>query len=217
MRRAQSYSSINLYSKCPRQWEWRYVHGQKGPPNQSADRGTELHALLEDFFNGGPYPSANKTLAPWRRFMENLLQYEPTAEAEWVVLDEWVPCDFIDQGAYMRGKVDLTYIDHEGVRHILDWKSGRMYDDHKKQGMAYVALDPLPTERYATQFVYLDLPVQTKQWHYSATDRLDIKERLTNTIDAIALDNTYEPTPSRDACRYCPLSFKKGGNCTRAI
>lgn len=216
MKRAQSYSSISLYTKCPRQWEWKYVHRNYGPPNPAADRGTELHALLEEFFRGAPYPSANKTLAPWRRFMENLTQFNPTPEAEWAVLEDWTPCNYGDANPYLRGKVDLAYV-HEGFRYILDWKSGRMYDDHKKQGMAYVALDPLISEKYVTQFVYLDLPVQTKQWTYTPPDRYDIKERLANTITAIGEDTTYEPTPSKDACRYCPLSFKKGGKCTRAL
>lgn len=216
MKRIQSYSSISLYNKCPRQWEWRYAHGQYGPPNPAADRGTEIHALLEEFFRGAPYPSAVKALVPWQRFMEGLLKYEPKPEAEWAVDEDWESCDYSNPGALMRGKVDLVYTDDVGTRHILDWKTGRVYDDHKKQGMAYVALDPEIRSKWRTQFVYIDLPVQTAQWNYTIDDRVDIKERLDNTIAAISADTVYEPTPSPGACRFCELSYKKGGNCTRA-
>jgi PD-(D/E)XK nuclease superfamily len=216
MKRIQSYSSISLYKKCPRQWEWRYVHGHYGPPGAAADRGTEIHALLEEFFKGAPYPSATKALVPWQRFMENITQYDPTPEAEWAVTEDWTPCNYSSPEAYIRGKADLVYNDHEGVRHILDWKTGRIYPEHVDQGRAYVALDPLPMPMYATEFVYIDLPVQTVKHKYHAAERMDIKERLTNTVEAISADTTYEPTPSPQACRYCPLSYKKGGNCTRA-
>lgn len=216
MKRTQSYSSISLYKKCPRAWEWRYVHGHRGPPNVRADRGTELHALLEEFFFGGPYPSANKTLMPWQRFMENLLQYEPVPEGDLAVNKDWTPCAYDDPGAYIKGRVDLSYTDHDGVRHILDWKSGRIYPDHPEQGKAYVAMDAVPAEKYVARFVYLDLPVQTKHNTYVRGQRMDFQRTLNNLISKIELDTTYEPTPSPDSCRYCELSFKRGGNCTRS-
>lgn len=217
MKRIQSYSSISLYNKCPRAWEWRYVHGRSSPAGASADRGTEIHALLEEFFNGAPYPSATKALVPWQRFMENLTRFNPVPEEEWAVDKDWKACDYSNPDAIMRGKVDLVYLDDKGVRHILDWKTGRMYDDHKKQGMAYVALDKITLPIAKTTFVYIDLPVQTKTWEYTNLEKGDIRKRLTNTIEAISADTVYEATPSKDACRFCELSFKKGGNCTRAM
>ena len=216
MKRVQSYSSISLYKKCPRAWEWRYVHKNYGPPNPSEDRGTELHALLEEFFMGGPYPSANKTLMPWQKYMEGLLKYEPTPEGEIAVSNDWSPCNYDDPGAYIKGKVDLTYTDDEGVRHILDWKSGRIYPDHPEQGKTYVAMDSVPATKYSARFVDLDLPVQVSQNTYTQSQRKVFQANLGDIIACIENDTTYEPTPSVNSCRYCELSHKRGGSCTRA-
>lgn len=176
-----------------------------------------MHDLIEQFFRGSPFPSAVKALVPWQRYLEKLKEFSPEPEAEWAVNSDWTPCDYNSPDAYLRGKVDLTYLDAEGVRHIVDWKTGRMYPDHKKQGMVYVAMDPVPNGKYATEFVYIDLPVQTVKWNYTSAEKDDIRERIVNTIEDISADTVYDPTPSKDACRYCPLSFKKGGNCTHAI
>jgi PD-(D/E)XK nuclease superfamily len=216
MKRVQSYSSISLYKQCPRHWEWKYVHRQHGPSNQYADRGTELHAELEAFFNGGPYPSANKTLRPWQRYMEGLLKYEPISEMEVAVDKDWNEVPYDDPNAMIRGKIDLTYLDENNVRFNLDWKSGRIHKSHVEQGKAYTAMTSAPNNLFAAHFVYLDLPIQVAKSNYSHAMRKVFQANINDIIAHIEVDEVYEPTPSVDACRYCELSIKRGGPCTRA-
>jgi PD-(D/E)XK nuclease superfamily len=216
MKYAQSYTSISTYKRCPKAWKARYIDGMRGPPKPASDRGTELHDRLEQFFRGTtPYPAGTRALAPWQKFMENLLQYSPSPECEYAVSEEWGPVPYNDPNAHMKGKADLRYI-KDDVLHILDWKSGKVYPDHETQGRTYVALDCEEVRGYQTEFVYLDMPTITVIRRYNNLNRLTEINKLQNIIKVIEEDTEYVATPSYEACKYCHLSWRAGGDCTRA-
>lgn len=216
MKRCQSYSSLSLYKKCPKWWKHVYVLGNREADKPAALRGTELHARLEEFFLGkSAYPSGNKVLKPWQRFMENLTKYNPEPEAEIAVDDHWRPCRYDDPNAYAKGKVDLRYT-LGGVRHILDWKSGRVYDDHPEQGKMYMALEPDDYNDYETEFVYLDIPLHTTPLRYVRGAKQIETVKLINLIEIVNAEVAYAPTPSHNSCQYCPLNWRKGGECRAA-
>jgi hypothetical protein len=208
---------LSTYKKCPKLWQWNYVLGNREPDKPAALRGSDLHLRLEEFFKGGSYPSTIAALKPWQRFMENLTRYNPSPEAALAVNKEWQPCGFEDKDAYARGKADLLYtLDRR--RHILDWKSGRVYPDHEAQGEMYVAMDEDTGEYelFETQFVYLDIPLHVVPRRYSHGDRQIKIAKLIQQIDIVNADEVYAPTPSHESCRYCPLSWRNGGDCRSA-
>ncbi len=216
MKRAQSYTSISLYKKCPKWWKAQYVDGIRGPQSPYAARGNILHDKLEDFFAGrSAYPSGDKVLAPWQRFMEALTVHNPSPEAEFAVDQNWDPCLYGDVNAKMRGKADLTYTVDE-VRHIFDWKSGKVYPDHEAQGLTYVAIDPVESIKYCTTFVYLDIPLHVVPRNYENIHRRVEIGKLNTLIDTISADTEYVATPSYESCKYCPISWRVGGECKRA-
>lgn len=216
MKRTHSYSSIALYRKCPAQFEWNYVLGNKTPPGPAADRGTELHLLLEDFFKGKtPYPSKNPVLKPWQRYMEALTIYTPTAETEYCVHRDWTKADYEDPNAWVRGKADLAC--NQGVvRHLYDWKSGRVYPDHEAQGDMYMAMEQGDYERYCTVFVYLDIPLHTVPRYRTLEDRDRERKKIDLIVQTINEDTEYKPTPSHNSCHYCKRSWRAGGPCHKA-
>ena len=209
-----SYSGKSLFKECPYRWHDVYILGNRQPSGKAADRGTYLHELLEDFFQGStPYPSGNRALAPWQPFMEGLATYEPTAEGEVAVTKEWTRCNFNDPNAYFRGKKDLD-IEAGSTLILYDWKSGKVYDSHVDQGKAYSALST-GYDKYIVNFVYLDIPLHIKRWEYSAAQVEEIKAELREEIEIIRNVEVYEKTPG-DHCRWCHLSWRNGGDCKRA-
>lgn len=208
-----SYSGKSLWDHCPRLWHDNYILGNRQPSGPAADRGTRLHNALEDFFNGKPYPSADKCLAVWQDFMEGLAQHGPVAEGEVAVRSDWKPCSFDDPLAYFRGKKDL-HIEAGSTLLLFDWKSGKIYPDHEKQGKAYTALSP-GYERYITYFVYLDIPHVVARWEYSAKDREDIVDEITESVELIRTATEYPATPG-PKCDWCHLSWRRGGDCKRS-
>lgn len=208
-----SYSGKSLWNACPRLWHDNYILGNRQPSGPAADRGTRLHNQLEDFFKGSHYPSADKCLSVWQSFMEGLHKHSPTAEGEVAVTATWDPCSFNDPKAFFRGKKDLD-IGADSRLMLFDWKSGKVYDDHHKQGEAYVALSP-GYEDYDVYFVYLDQPLLVKHWSYNYKDREVIVDGIHNEVEAIRNATEYPAIPS-PKCDWCHLSWRRGGDCKRA-
>ena len=90
-----------------------------------------------------------------------------------------------------------------------------MYPDHPEQGFDYCALS-IPFETYSTHFVYLDIPTHVETRRYTWTEVEARRQHLDNILDVIRLDEEYLPTPSEQACRWCSLSWRRGGDCVRA-
>lgn len=209
-----SYSGESLYDKCPLLWYDNYILGNRRPSGQAADRGVYLHELLEGFFKGeAPYPSSNRALSPWQPFMEKLATYDPVAEGEVAVTKEWQRCGFSDPKAYFRGKKDLD-IEAGSTLLLFDWKSGKVYPDHPKQGKAYSALSP-GYDKYITYFVYLDIPFYILRWEYTAADIEHHRQDMVQKIENIRNATDFPATPG-DHCKWCPLSWRNGGECKRA-
>ena len=215
-----SYSGKSLYDQCPRKWHSAYILGQREPPHPKAERGVQYHAILEDFFNGKiAYPVADKVLAPWTAYMTHLFalgaEYMGRAEGEIACDEEWQPMAFDDPSAYARGKKDYDYrVPQEDVLHLKDWKTGRIYDDHVKQGQFYAAISP-PAELVIPEFVYLDHPLVTKSWEYDRAEVQEIRKELADQIAIIRHDEKWSPTPG-DHCRWCKKNWRFGGDCTAA-
>jgi len=211
--KAISYSGLSLYRKCPQAWKHAYIDGNRSEPGAAAKRGTRLHQQLEDYFNGKAYPEKSAVLAPWKTFMYDLAAKRPIAEQKLAVDASWQPVGFDDENAHVRGAVDLTYKD--GPLVVLDWKSGRIYPEHKGQADIYacMSMDGGPV---SVGMVYLDLPLHTQMWDYTAGNVEDLKGALDQEIDVLRLDEEYIATPSDNACYWCPLSWRKGGECTKA-
>lgn len=205
---------MSLYLRCPKLYKYRYTLGVKEPENPKAKRGTDIHAALENFFLGRPYPTTSKVLNYWRRYFENLKIYDPTPELEVAVDKDWNQVYFDDPAAIVRGKIDLTYV-KDGIRHIIDYKTGRYYDSHIAQGKAYVAISPQEVG-YATHFVYIDAPTTVMSNTYTPEDRQYEKERVIRLVNIINSDDEFTPTPSEASCRYCHLSWRNGGQCRDA-
>ena len=209
-----SPSSLRLWNECPTKWADAYINGNWGPAGPAALRGTALHEKLEAFFKGEtPYPSGDTTLRPWQQVMEELAAGNPIAEGECAVDLTWAPVDFKSPDAYYRGKKDLEIPTGDTLT-IFDWKSGRISDDHEFQGASYAALSP-GYEKYIVKFVYLDHPLHIKTWEYSAEEVGANRSALSRTINELRDASEYPATPG-DGCRWCPLSWRRGGSCKRA-
>lgn len=209
-----SYSSLSLYYQCPKLWARTYIDGVRDAPGPAAERGTRIHQMLEDFFNGkNAYPAGNPVLGPWQSRIEALQQFGPTAEGEIAALPDWRPTHFGNPLALLRGAVDLRY--ENGPAYILDWKTGKKYASHVEQGEVYVALAPEDAEDYVVQFYYLDQPFHVDEWKYNQAGRLALREKWAEKAIAVREATEYPATPG-EKCTYCPLSWRNGGECKRA-
>jgi hypothetical protein len=150
--------------------------------------------------------------------MYELSTYFPTAEEQLAVDYDWRPAEFDDPSAQFRGAVDLSYT-HEGWLHVKDWKSGKQYTTHQGQAEMYAALGLAKysdIDKVSVEMVYIDIPKVTMCWTYTKPRAAEIAVALNEEAKIVRADEEYLPTPSNDACRWCPLSWRNGGDCDKA-
>ena len=213
-----SYSGLSLYKRCPRAWKHVYIDGNRSAPAKAAMRGTRLHEALEQYFNGGLWPESNETLRPWKAFMYDLATLFPTAEEQVAVTHDWEPTSFDDPAANLRGAFDLSHF-HEGTLYVLDWKSGQQYSTHVDQANMYAVLGRAVhsnVREVSVSMVYLDTPKVINEWRYEPTKLDDLEAGIEDQVLIVRSDEEYLPTPSHSGCKWCDLSWRRGGSCDKS-
>jgi CRISPR/Cas system-associated exonuclease Cas4 (RecB family) len=207
-----SYSSKKVYAQCPKRWYHQYILGEREPAGKAAERGTRIHEALENFFLGGQYPvlSGEVALTEWEPLMHELKEKGAVPEAELAVTADWEPTKFGAKDAYFRGKADLILQDEDTLV-ILDFKTGRIYPEHEDQGAAYIAMHA-PSGTMSTGFIYLDHPLDIREFTYSPEDRDAVISELRKEIEVIRNDSEYVARGG-DHCRWCVASWRNRGGC----
>jgi hypothetical protein len=212
-----SQSAVKMWRNCPRRWYGQYVENIRSPTSPYAQRGTDLHAELENFFSAPikGYPSHLKPLAPWQDIMEHFAFHEAEAEAHLAVDEHWKEVPYNDPSAWFRGKIDLIFRVEDTV-YIIDFKTGRQYPDHIEQGRMYVALcQDEDVKEYSFADMYLDNPLDIVEEIFTPAQRLEEIEYIMLTIDRIRNATEWIEKPGNH-CRFCPLSWRNGGRCVKA-
>lgn len=127
--RTQSFSSINTYYTCPRQYKLTYVTPVIPYQETDATRwGTEVHLALEEYCRDDkPLPDNCKQ---FRRYGDKIksLPGEKFYEIECAVNAAFQPVAFDDPTAVLRGIIDVLVV-NAGKALVADWKTGKVKPD----------------------------------------------------------------------------------------
>jgi hypothetical protein len=150
-----SYSAWSLYKDVPYMLYAQEVLGIKREAGAAADRGTQLHATLEQYLldgAGDPHPvgkgvidtmrDEGYVLLPERKFM---------LDADWKETEK--------DSRKLTAIMDVWGQTPDGRVKIVDWKTGKKYPlKHTQQGRLYaaVAAQVCGIEECIVEFVYLD-------------------------------------------------------------
>lgn len=205
--RAWSYSSLNTFANCPRQYYLRYVSRQI--PYQESDAtkwGSEVHTALENYAkHGAPLPPH---LDSYRPLVDKILSLpgEKRFEYPLAFTRNLEPCSFDDESAWCRGVIDVLAVDGENGL-CVDWKTGKVRED-SDQLMLFAAMmfqQFSSLQRVKSLYVWLKYDKTTKRtytreelpelWqHFLAKAR-----RLEHAYDS----NKWLPNPSGLCNGWC--------------
>jgi hypothetical protein len=94
-----------------------------------------------------------------------------------------------------------------------------VYDKHVEQGKFYACLQQAhepDAELQIVRFVYIDHPPKTTEWTYTRDQIAELQAGFSEEIKVLRTDNEWNPWPSDGNCKWCPLSWRRGGDCTSA-
>jgi len=222
--RPVSYSGLNMYDTCPRSFKYKYIDKEpvKNPPTRETApkmfRGSDIHKSIEDFLKG----QTNKVHAEilqHNSFITELRTKGATAEDEFAFDKTWSRVAFDDPIAIIRGKFDAM-ICKENSLVIYEWKTGKVYPEHKIQrnlyGLAGLLLYP-EYKKVIVQTYYLDLDLKRKantssKSEYGRNQLLSYQWLWERKINKVQPPQPYPMRPGWK-CGYCDYSKNRGGKC----
>lgn len=223
-----SYSSLGLMS-CPKKYE--LLRAKKvvvnDLPSPSADEGTRVHTLIEDYLNKDIWVDE---LNKYKRLLETYKAKGGVAEEgyafKWVEYYDDGPdvhrrlmrCEMDDPDVWYRGYLDWSKIDLEAkYAEVADWKTGKVKPSKQLQLYAWIIFTAYPEiQKVKSTFHWINFNDQLPQWF----DRKDMHkmfapfQEILDRIDQCYATDTWVANPGelqksigRGAnCRFCPVT-----------
>lgn len=208
-----SFSSYGTHSDCPAKYKFSYIDGIEWGESPQMSRGSRQHKMAEEFVNGTviQVPHEIRHVGP---YLQNLIGYKAKTEVIWMVDQNWNPVTDPDK-AWLKAIVDVHWW-QDPTLFVRDYKTGRMYDDHRDQLELYGVLGMIhypEAKRCDTAAMYFD---STQEGMESSI----IRPMLTKLIETwhargvtVMEDREWKPKPAAH-CKWCPYSkTHKGGPC----
>lgn len=213
-----SFSRLDCWETCPRKFKYRYVQHIKSVPGPAAERGTRLHELCEKYVRGemsreafeGRYVPAAKG---GQGLVLSHINAYAAARANTVVkvrTEHAVKFDvdyklLPDEAKDHFGVViyDVMIWSPDGGFAVVDYKTGRVYEDkHEQQAATYALVAYRQTGMIpAVRFLYLDSNDVIE--HKFTPEQLDVMEEIINDdLEAIDAELDFPASPD-DHCKWC--------------
>jgi hypothetical protein len=217
---AWSYSRLDLWLTCPRRCFLKHIQKLVEPPSPPLERGSRIHKLAEDYLKGilKKLPSELKLLKAEFAVLAKLRK-RLQIEAELAFALHWGLSGWFDPDCWCRIKMDVMYDDPKEtqIRRVIDWKTGKMNPKHTEQTELYAIgaflTAPKNIIRVDTKLAYTDSGEVVEQT-FMRTDLPKLQKKWEKLAVPMLRDTKFKPTPSSNACRFCPWTKVLGGPCT---
>jgi hypothetical protein len=223
---AWSFSVYMQYCKCPfsvcldKIQRVRIVE----PPNAALEKGNRIHKNAEDAVRApGKMPKLEPELGRLRPLLRTLRDAKASVELNWAFNNLWHPTGWFAKDCWVRVKTDACADTKEPPTvTIVDYKTGKVYDDHKQQrslyalaGLQLVQIGQLAggskTTKLTAQHVYVDT-TQTATEEFTLKDLKPLKREWEARTKQM-LEDTQFPVKEGPHCRWCRFAKSRGGPC----
>lgn len=215
-----SFSLWKTYNTCPRKVKLNKLDGIREPGSPQMDRGNAIHKLAEDFIRLKQKKLPQELVLYKKEFAKlSRLGDEVKVEEEWAFTKQWKVTQWKACDAWVRLKMDAYYVtatNGKMVMTIIDYKTGKVYEDNKKQ-LSFYALagflrNPL-VDKVNVELWYLDQgPQHTHRDSYLREEVEDMKAAWESATAQLLYDTVFAPRPGY-YCKFCYYSKSKSGHC----
>lgn len=215
-----SYSRWSLWKKCPRQYKYKHVDKMYEPTSPAMLKGRETHTALEKYVKQETHerpPEAKR----FTKLVDDLRQVPPDqikVEEQMAYDRDQRPCAWFGPNAYYRFIWDVGVLNAPAPTHVdaVDWKTGKMYGsyDDQMQLFAIPAFLRFPKlESFSGHLIYLDSGDAVSVTYTRDQFEGGLNDLWKGNAAMMEADQSFEPKPSADACRFCHFKASKGGPC----
>ena len=209
-----SYSALKLYESCPGKYAYAKIAKLPTPDAYPLMRGLEIHSKAENYLLGN-IRGIPRELKKFDSEFKAIKKLKAAPELDIAVREDWSITSWTATDTWCRGKIDAALPMDNGEADIIDFKTGRIYPDHRDQAEIYSCLmlsyyehKKKKVEIVNVEFWYLDKGI-TNGFSYEKKDILELKKKWEKKAEPMFLDKEFGFTPSDDACRWCPFRSDK--------
>ena len=197
-----SYSQLSAYEQCAHAHMYRRIVKLPEPPSYHLQNGTYVHSLAENFLLGKT-KELPKELSKFTKEFNNLLEAKAIPEEAIVLRKDWSHIGgeeaWMSDEAWLRLKLDARI-----ENYLVDFKTGKVYDEHVKQGRLYANVHMLMHQDVAevdVEFWYLNSGQVVSHVFYRDDLEKDVAE-WERRVEIMHNDASFIPTPHQ-YCRNC--------------
>jgi hypothetical protein len=207
-----SYSSLNKFRTCPRQYEYRYVLKRHEPMTEQQQWGVTVHEGLEHKVKSGtplspavaPYTWATEPIEKMRE-----LGAQVFTEHKIAMTREAQPVGFFGATAFLRAVNDVFVLGERTAQNI-DYKTGRLKNDFDQLELSsLIAFANYPqVEQIQMRYIWLPLQKSTVR-NVNRSDCAKIIDKWAPVVKRVetALASGIFPEQPGGLCqKWCPVT-----------
>ena len=216
---AWSFSRYSDYQQCPLKAKLKHLDKISEPPSPAMARGSQIHALAEDFIK-----SKIKALPPELKMFSDEFkvlrkQYKKkvhgmVVEDNWSFTKDWEETQWDDWvNCWVRIKLDCAHHEGDDIMIITDWKTGKFREESKDEYVEQLELYALAAlllhehiRIVKPRLVYLDIgvvyPPIGYELEFTRDDIPKLKKKWGNRTKKMMSDTIFAPKPN-DKCKWC--------------
>lgn len=210
---AWSYSRLHTYQQCPLRAKLSFIDKVKEPESPALLNGQMVHKLAEAYCLPKSHPHYRAALPDelknFKKEFTALRKANPQVEQQWAFTREWKETGWFDYNCWVRVVVDSCYLRPDQTLVLIDYKTGRINEEHKEQLGLYALCGMLKfkvlkvevqlwyinhSESFSDIFTEKDIPRLKKTWEKAGSKMMN--------------DTLFAPRPG-DYCRWCHYSQAK--------
>lgn len=213
--RAWSHSAVTSFEDCPQRFYAVRILGFPDPPSKALLNGRKVHQAGAEYLQvpGTPLP------ATYRHFggmMEHLRKLGAYADLKMQFREGWElhRGSNFDPEVWLRLEWDAGVVYEDKTADIIDFKTGKRYDDKNDDQMELYALSAFLKFRVdvaQTRLWYLDSGLEVRAT-FTRDHAPALMSKWTERAMQMLNAKDYPPRPNK-MCQYCPVSKHKGGPC----
>lgn len=213
----QSFSSLQVFDTCPRQYEAKYI--TKDVPyvqSPAAKRGDDVHHALEQYLKTQGGAALPSDMAAYTKYADWVL--ERAARGGGTVLAERMlavdadlnPVAYKSRSRWVGGKIDVSIV-YPGLIEVFDWKTGKVKNNPTQLQM-YGGLslaEHKDVQTVAAGYIWLEAETISPPVFYARDQYANHWDTFQHKYAALRqayINGVFPPTPNGLCRQWCDVT-----------